>query len=186
MATAKRDTRSIPLEIRASISQPPAELPGIIAYAFSQGGALLDMQSLDKSGNTMLGLPVGKVGQAVRVVLGPEMDKDGLDVGELLRRGGVDAHVALRPGAEKLAPLTFDIVDTWMKRSLGGCQYFVAHPGGLNYESFPVNSYEAESRRLSRFTRMGHTPGLMSVPPASIDVPGSREFPFTLDLRRQL
>ncbi len=92
---------------------------------------------------------------------------------------------ALHPSIGVHAPLTFDIVDTWMKRSLGGCQYFVAHPGGLNYESFPVNSYEAESRRLSRFTRMGHTPGLMSVPPASIDVPGSREFPFTLDLRRQ-
>jgi uncharacterized protein (DUF2126 family) len=93
---------------------------------------------------------------------------------------------SLHPSIGVHAPLTFDIVDTWMKRSLGGCQYFVAHPGGLNYESFPVNSYEAESRRLSRFTRMGHTPGLMSVPPASIDVPGSREFPFTLDLRRQL
>jgi uncharacterized protein (DUF2126 family) len=92
---------------------------------------------------------------------------------------------ALHPSIAVHAPLTFDIVDTWMKHSLGGCQYHVAHPGGLNYESFPVNSFEAESRRLSRFVRMGHTPGLMDVPPASINVPGSREFPFTLDLRRQ-
>ena len=60
MATAKRDTRSVPLEIRASISQPPADLPGIVAYAFSQGGALLDMQALDKGGNTRLALPVGQ------------------------------------------------------------------------------------------------------------------------------
>jgi uncharacterized protein (DUF2126 family)/transglutaminase-like putative cysteine protease len=91
---------------------------------------------------------------------------------------------SLHPSIGIHTPLTFDIVDTWMKRSLGGCQYYVAHPGGLNPDTFPVNSYEAESRRMSRFTAMGHTPGLMQVPPATINVAGSREFPFTLDLRR--
>jgi uncharacterized protein (DUF2126 family)/transglutaminase-like putative cysteine protease len=91
---------------------------------------------------------------------------------------------ALHPSIGVHAPLTFDIVDTWMKRSIGGCQYYVAHPGGLNPDTFPVNSYEAESRRMSRFTAMGHTPSKLVVPPATINVAGSREFPFTLDLRR--
>jgi len=91
---------------------------------------------------------------------------------------------ALHPSIGAHAPLTFDLVDTWMKRSLGGCQYFVAHPGGLSYETFPVNANEAESRRHSRFARMGHTPGLLRTPPATIELAGSREFPFTLDLRR--
>jgi uncharacterized protein (DUF2126 family)/transglutaminase-like putative cysteine protease len=91
---------------------------------------------------------------------------------------------ALHPSIGVHAPLTFDLVDTWMNRSLGGCQYHVSHPGGRNYVSFPVNAYEAESRRLSRFFRMGHSPGRLQVPQATIGVAGSREFPFTLDLRR--
>ena len=90
---------------------------------------------------------------------------------------------SLHPSIGVHAPLVFDIVDTWMKRSLGGCQYHVAHPGGRNHETFPVNAYEAESRRLGRFFRMGHTPGNVHVPAANIQLPGSREFPFTRDMR---
>ena len=86
----------------------------------------------------------------------------------------------LHPTIPAHAPLVFELVDTWLERSLGGCTYHVAHPGGLAYESFPVNASEAESRRVSRFETLGHTPGRMVVATPNPDP----EYPFTLDLRR--
>ena len=89
-------------------------------------------------------------------------------------------YSALHPLIPAHSPLTFDLVDTWMNRSMGGAQYHVVHPGGRSYDTFPVNAFESESRRLARFVRMGHTPKKVTPVPDTPNI----EFPFTLDLRK--
>ena len=115
---------------------------------------------------------------------------------------------ALHPTIGIHSPLVFDLIDTFNGRSIGGCTYHVHHAGGRSYDTFPVNAYEAEGRRISRFWGYGHTqgplavtpevrpflhsgdrfypygnpPGLMAPPPEETN----REYPYTLDLRRPL
>jgi len=122
---------------------------------------------------------------------------------------------ALHPTISPHVPLVIDVIDTWNGHSIGGCTYYVAHPGGRSYDAFPVNSYEAEARRITRFWDYGHTPGVVIRPPLSAvtalpaepsDKPKtntfsatetiprpmapppeelSEEYPFTLDLRHR-
>jgi uncharacterized protein (DUF2126 family) len=91
---------------------------------------------------------------------------------------------ALHPRIGVHAPLTFDVVDTWTGRAVGGCTYFVSHPGGRAHDDRPRNALEAEGRRGARFYAFGHTPGAL---PETVwkDAPRTaRGFPLTLDLRR--
>jgi uncharacterized protein (DUF2126 family)/transglutaminase-like putative cysteine protease len=87
----------------------------------------------------------------------------------------------LHPNIGVHTPLVFDLLDTWNERSIGGCTYHSGHPGGRNYETFPVNANEAESRRIARFWDYGHSVGKIHAPQEET----SRDYPFTLDLRRK-
>src|SRR5713226_889930 len=81
----------------------------------------------------------------------------------------------LHPTIPVHAPLVFDLADTWSRHAIGGCTYHVSHPGGRANEQFPVNANEAESRRLARFSPIGHTPGPIALPREE----SNPEFPLT-------
>ena len=90
-----------------------------------------------------------------------------------------DPHSAMHPTIGVHTPITFDIIDVYNERSIGGCTYHVSHPGGRNYDTFPVNANEAEARRHARFSVTGHTQGKLSLPAEEIQP----EQPNSLDLR---
>ncbi|WP_207536821.1 transglutaminase family protein [Sabulicella rubraurantiaca] len=90
-----------------------------------------------------------------------------------------DPPSALHPTVRAQTPLVLDVHDAWTGRAVGGLTYHVSHPGGRNYQTFPVNANEAEARRRARFFAHGHTPGPM---PRPVPAP-SLEHPCTLDLR---
>jgi uncharacterized protein (DUF2126 family)/transglutaminase-like putative cysteine protease len=110
-------------------------------------------------------------------------------------------YSALHPTIGIDVPLNLDIIDTWNARSIGGCTYYVSHPGGRSYDTFPVNAFEAEARRFSRFGDTSHTQDTLRPRPYLsfiehyieqndnsflCDAPPpltSKEYPYTLDLR---
>lgn len=113
-------------------------------------------------------------------------------------------YSALHPTIGIDTPLVIDLYDSWTKKSVAACQYHVVHPGGRSYDNFPVNSYEAEARRVSRFFDYGHTISQPTVPLAQESSQSGRyitetkvdtdydaltevinpDFPYTMDLRR--
>jgi uncharacterized protein (DUF2126 family) len=114
-----------------------------------------------------------------KVPLQPTANKDVFVAG--IRYRAWQPPACLHPTIGVHTPLVIDLYDTWTGRAVAGCTYHVGHPGGRNYEVFPVNSYEAEGRRNVRFVPSGHTPGTVF---AAVGEEVNPLFPYTLDLRR--
>jgi uncharacterized protein (DUF2126 family) len=135
-----------------------------------------------------------------RLPLQPTGVEDELVAG--VRYKAFKAAFGLHPTVEVHAPLVVDVFDRRLGRAIGGCVYYVDHPGGRNYDTFPVNPYEAEARRIARFLAWGHSAGEVQ-PPSWVErlracyaqaveqavrepLPEqpNPEYPCTLDLRR--
>lgn len=79
------------------------------------------------------------------------------------------------------SPLVLDIVELPAHRSLGGCAYYSADPGGKDYEGLPGNEREAGARCRARFVPRDAA-GAVTIPPVA---PQNPDAPCTLDLRYQ-
>lgn len=169
--------RGIELELRAALE--PWHVLGEDATA--AGTARFVDSSLERVQVKMAGATDGRHVLTVngRVVLLRATGRQGEFVAGIRFRAWQPPR-ALHPTIPVDTPLVFDLYDSWSERSVGGCTYFVAHPGGRHFERFPVNANEAETRRRARFFPFGHTPGNFE-PPQTLR---SGEHPVTLDLRR--
>ena len=88
---------------------------------------------------------------------------------------------ALHPLIPAHAPLIFDLVDTWMNRSMGGAQYHVAHPGRPQLRHLPGERLRVGEPAPGAICQNGpHAGPRHDLRPET----PNPEFPFTLDLRK--
>ena len=146
--------------------------------ATASGPARLVDSSMERMQVRFAGLREGLVPTCNGIALPLTELGDGSAISAIRFRAWLPAR-CLHPNIKPHVPLAFDIVDVSESRSLGGCSYFAAHPGGRAHEDRPINELEAEGRRLARFS-LDHTTG--AIVPRRIAP--STEFPRTLDLRR--
>jgi uncharacterized protein (DUF2126 family) len=129
-----------------------------------------------------------------RVPLAPTAEEGTFVAG--VRYKAWDDPFALHPTIAPHAPLVIDLIDRRLGRAVGGCVHHVTHPGGRAYERSPVNAFEAEARRMSRFWAWGHSTGSVPAPAwlarlrerdrtaGPYEPPAERPHAHTLDLRR--
>jgi hypothetical protein len=114
-------TKDGALDVRTKIeADESGNLPSgeIVAYAFSDGGKLLDAQPL-KDGTAKLKVPIGDEPVPARLLIGPRVPEGAPVLEELLRRGAFEEHVRLEP---KLRPIDLTILPHhWLCWFLSRC-----------------------------------------------------------------
>jgi uncharacterized protein (DUF2126 family) len=167
----------ITLELRHALEPWP-----VLGEAATSAGVSRAVDaSLDRVQVTLTGAEPGHhllVCNGRRVPLQPA-GADGVQVAGVRYRARLFSSV-LHSTIGVHAPLVFEIVDTRSNRSIGGCAYHAADPGGKPYERLPENPAEADARRDARF--VPHGPGTVALRVAP--EPSSPDTPCTLDLRR--
>ena len=119
----KKDRKStVQLKVKADLidSQRSDKKPDVVAYAFSSGGHILDRSSVNKSGDATLNIPRSENAQRIRVIVGPKVEADdeqGLNIGEVLRRGGEEQIIRFDPDTtpQVLVPVLPDKWLCWLK-----------------------------------------------------------------------
>ena len=92
---------------------------------------------------------------------------------------------ALHPTLPVNSPLVFELYDKFNQKSIGGLTYHVSHPGGRSYDTYPVNSFEAESRRISRVSEFTHTTATKKILGDEIAYQTSNEKRWTTPVEQQ-
>lgn len=100
-------------------------------------------------------------------------------VGGVRFRAWAPPH-SLQPHLGIHHPIRIDVVDTWARRSIGGCAYHVWHPEGRAFDAAPLTRFEAAARLAQRFTIEGPSPW----PVRAVQAEAHADAPCTLDLRR--
>lgn len=93
-------SRQIRLTVRADLLEVEGakEIPAGAVYVFSTGGRLLAQEGIASGREVVLSISGGETARSVRVLIGPEMAKDQIDPGELLRRGAEERFLRIEPG----------------------------------------------------------------------------------------
>ncbi|HZA66399.1 MAG TPA: hypothetical protein VE592_05585 [Geminicoccaceae bacterium] len=108
-------------EIAVRVSLPDderARAASLVAYAFSQGGKLLDAKPLSAKGETTVRVPLGAEGTNVRVVVGPQLDGEARSLTELARRRATERHLRVDLDAKRLTvdiAVTLDQILCWLR-----------------------------------------------------------------------
>ncbi|HYZ26449.1 MAG TPA: hypothetical protein VE597_06045, partial [Geminicoccaceae bacterium] len=119
MVKGSADQKEHEIAVRVSLPDDErARAASLVAYAFSQGGKLLDAKPLSAKGETTVRVPLGAEGTNVRVVVGPQLDGEARSLTELARRRATERHLRVDLDAKRLTvdiAVTLDQILCWLR-----------------------------------------------------------------------